>query len=369
MKTCSNPGCDQPGTSSCSACKTTVYCCVVCQTADWPHHKEECQGHLRKVGKANLAKARSFERKYNWAQTLRYAELAATKLKQLKDRRLETVEDIDDALRCKFNALNFTDRHREAMECAEECYTMWAMNHMRNPGSIKAALGLIESCLRNEEFEDAEHYARHAMFMINDMADNFIPSEMRPQFLARGSRDLALAIYHLAAAGGIPAAEKQKAGEEAIVLARQALKIFTQLHGAESRDAGSCMRVLAEVLDELKDVDDDEILRLHEQSIIISSRTEGSFCRNVAVGEGKLGNAYKNRAKRANAANDLDRCMANLELALPHYRESARIDRAVNRVDSADMALRAAAKIEVSIRQVENARAEVAAATTTAPDK
>ena len=50
-KPCFNPGCDQPGTK---ACKTTAYCSVSCQTADWAHHKEECDGHLRKVGKVNL---------------------------------------------------------------------------------------------------------------------------------------------------------------------------------------------------------------------------------------------------------------------------------------------------------------------------
>ena len=66
IKPCSNLGCDQPGTSSCSACKTTMYCCVTCQTADWAHHKEVCDGHLRKVGKANLAKAVGFEHQQKW---------------------------------------------------------------------------------------------------------------------------------------------------------------------------------------------------------------------------------------------------------------------------------------------------------------
>ena len=92
VKPCSNPGCDQPGTKSCSACKTTFYCCVICQTADWTKHKEECDGHLRKVGITHLTKAKGFNRERNWAQTLRFAEITATKLKQLKDRRLETVE-------------------------------------------------------------------------------------------------------------------------------------------------------------------------------------------------------------------------------------------------------------------------------------
>ena len=236
VKPCSNPGCDQPGTKSCSACKTTVYCCVICQTADWTHHKEECDGHLRKVGKANLEKARGFVLEQNWVQSLRYGEIAATKLKQLKDRRLETVLLINDALTCKFNALNFMARDGEAKECAEERYTLWAMNQMRNRGSIYAAFGLIQSCLHNKEFEDAERYTRHAMFMINEMTDDFIPSDQRTKFLADGSYYLARSIHRLAMAGGIPPEEKQKAGEEAIELARQALKLHTQLHGTENDD-------------------------------------------------------------------------------------------------------------------------------------
>ena len=109
---CSNPRCDQPGTNSCTACKTTVYCCIICQTADWPYHQQECQGHLRKVGIANLEKAKGFESEQNWVQSLRYADLAATKLKQLKDPCLETVQFIDHALIYKFNALQRLDRHR-----------------------------------------------------------------------------------------------------------------------------------------------------------------------------------------------------------------------------------------------------------------
>ena len=353
VKPCSNPGCDQPGTSSCSACKTTVYCSVICQTADWNHHKEECQGHLRKVGLNNLAKAKGFDRDRNWVQTLRYADLAATKLKQLKDRRLETVQAIDDALSMKFDALGYMARHKDGMECAEECYTLWAMNHMRNPGSIHAALHLIQSCLQNGKYEDAEHYARHAMFMINDMTDNFIPSDQRPRFLADGSYWLARAIHQLAVAGGIPPAEKQKAGEEAIALARQALELRTHLHGTESAKAAMGMSTLADVLDYFNDVgDDDEIFRLHQQANAITSRVEGSSSPNVAVGEANLGNAYKNRATRALAAHDLDRCIANLELALPLYREAVRIYRINNHVESADKVLQDVAHTEESIRRV-----------------
>ena len=362
VKLCANPGCDQPGTKSCSACKTTFYCSVICQTADWVHHKEECDGHLRKVGKANLLKALGFHQQQNWVQTLRYAEIAATKLKQLKDRRLETVKDISTALACKFDALTRMNRHREAMECIKECYTMWAMNHMRNPGSMRAALALIESCIHNKEFEDAERYARHAYFMIAEMTDNFIPTDERPQFLADGSYWLAVAILALAESGGIPPNEKQKAGEEAIELARKALEIHTQLYGTENVVVACAMGTLADVLDYFHNVDDDEILRLIEQGIAIFRRFEGSLSVNVAVDETKLGNAYVSRAERARAVNDLERELANLELALSHYREAARIYRPINHVDKADKTLHNIAKFEERIRQIGIARAAVAAA-------
>ena len=364
VKPCSNPGCDQPDKSTCSACKTTVYCGVLCQTAGWPSHKEECDGHLRKVGKANLVKARGFHGS-NWVQTLRYADLAATKLKQLKDRRLETVQDIDSALACKYNALQFMDRKREAMECAEEKYTLWAMNQMRNPGSINAALALIQSCLLNEQYEDAEHYARHAMFMINDMTDNFIPSDQRPRYLADGSYWLARAIDELAMAGGIPPEGKQKAGEEAIELARKALELHTQLYGTESGQVAVDMIVLGDVLDHFNNADDDEILRLYMQAIAITSRVEGSSSLNVAVGEEKLGVAYSNRTNRALDANDVDRCMANLELALTHFRDAARMYRAINHVRNADNVLRNITQVEEKIRKIEMARAAATAAAET----
>ena len=361
MKTCSNPGCDRPGTSSCGACKATPYCGPVCQTANWTHHKEECQGHLRKVGKAYLEKAKGFNGEQNWEQTLRYGELAATKLKQVKDRRLETVEDINDALTCKFNALNFMGQHREAMKCGEERYTLWAMNHLRHPGSMRAALALIQCCLHNEEYEDAEHYARHAYFMIAEMTDNFIPADQQPRFLADVSYWLAVAIYGLAHAGGIPQQETQKAGEEAIASARKALEIYTRLYGTESAKVAMAMGTLADILDHFNNVDDDEIPRLIEQSIAIYRRVEGSSSLNVAVGEKNSGNAYKNSAKRALDANDLDRCMANLQLELLHYREAARIYRINNHVDDADSALRDIATIEENIRQVGIAIAAAAA--------
>ena len=317
---------------------------------------------MRKVGKANLAKAKEFHRQQNWVQELRYGEIAATKLKQLKVRRLETVIDIDEALGCKYNALSRLARHKEALECIKECYTLWAMNHLRHPGSMRAALALIQSCIHNGEWEDAEHYARHAYFMIAEMTDSFIPAEQQPWFLAEVSYYLAKTIHRLSEAGGIPLARKQKAGEEAIMLARKALELFTQLYGIESAKAAIAMSVLASAQDYFNDVDDDEVLRLNEQAIAIYRRVEGSSSMNVAAGENNLSLIYVARAKRAQAANDQDRELSNLELALPHMREAVRIYRAINHMVSADRALCKVAAVEENILRIGIAKAAAAAA-------
>ena len=286
-------------------------------------------------------------------------------MKQLKDRRLETVQLIDDALTMKFDALQYMGRHKEALKCIEECYTLWAMNQMRNPGSIKAALALIQSCLQNGEFEDAKRYADHAMFMINDMADNFIPESQRPSFLAEVSYLLAISTRSLAEAGGIPPGEMQQLGEEAIAHARKAIEIHTQMHGTESKEVSRNMSALADVLNFFNDVDDDQVPRLLEQSIAINKRVEGSSSLNVAIGEQNFGATFGKRADRAYGANDLDRCLANFELALPHFREAVRIYQAVNHADGADSALRQAVHAEAQIRQIKAARASTAAAAAT----
>jgi hypothetical protein len=89
---------------------------------------------------AYVVKAQGFDRQQNWAQSLHYADLALTKLKLLKDHRLETVEIVDNAFICKVSALMRLDRQKDALECAKERYTLWAMNHIRNPRMFSAVL-------------------------------------------------------------------------------------------------------------------------------------------------------------------------------------------------------------------------------------
>ena len=318
------------------------------------HHKEECQGHLLKLGLANLEKAKGFDRNNNWMQALRFSELALTKLKLLKDRPLEA---ISDAFGYKALSLRFLGRYREAMESAKELYTMWAMTNIRNPRSILAAFDLIECCLQINEFVDAELFARTAYELINQGTDIIIPHHQRQEFLARGAYYLAKATYLLAKAGGIAPEAKQEAGVKAIALAREALEISTQLHGAGSVDVATGMMALADVLDHFNGVDDDEVLRLYEQAKAIFARAQGSLSPNVAVCEKNLGITYRDRAMRARAAHDLDRAVTNLQLALPHLREAVRIYRAINRVDRIDDALYRVAEVEGLLRMAEVERA------------
>ena len=356
METCANPGCDQPGTNRCSACKTTPYCGPTCQTADWVHHKEECPGHLRKVGMANLEKAKGFDRVQNWPQTLRHADIAATKLKQLKDR---PVEDIDRALQGKYTALCQMGRHKEALECAKEWYCLYPTNHT-HPPAIEASFFLIQSCMFNKEFFDAALYARTLWETITLSRDSHIPDNLREEFTARGAHELARALWQLAEHGDMPAEEKQGAGVEAIMLARKALEINTRLLGIESEDVADSMATLAGVLDFFNNVDDDEVLRLFEQANAIYARVEGILSWNLAASENNLGKTYKDRANRALTAHDLDRRVANLELALPHFREAARIFRAINHVENADQVARTVVGIEEELRQVVAERAAAA---------
>ena len=349
---CASPGCDQPGPSLCASCRLVGYCCRTCQVEDWPRHKEvDCQGHMRKIGIAHLQKAAGFNRDRNLVQILRYSELALVKLKQLHDRPIEA---IDHALTYKFNALNFMGRNMEALECAKERYCLYLTEHT-HPPAVDAAFAVIESCMHNREFVDAELYARTTWETITLSRDSHIPDDRRQYFTAEGAYYLASAMLNLARNGDIPPEANQAAGQEAIALARRALEIRTQLHGIESNEittATTAMVVLADLLEYFNNVDDDEVLCLYEQSIAITARVAGTSSLTVASAKQNLAVAHYNRATRARAANDLDRELANLELALSHYREAARIYRAVNRVDRVDEAAQRVVQVEEALRQL-----------------
>ena len=307
---------------------------------------------------AHLQKAEGFDQDNNYVQSLRYSELALVKLKQLNDRPIEA---IDDALLCKFNALNFMDQNREALECAKERYCLYLTSHT-HPPAIRAAFCLIESCIHSKEYEDAELYARTTWETITLSRDSHIPDDELQWFIARGAYYLASAMFRVAQNGDIPPEANQAAGQEAIALARRALEIYTQLYGLEDASVANAMSLVARALNYFNDNDGDEVLRLYEQSIAITARAEGSLSFNVAASENNLALVYRKRATRARAANDMDLEMANLELALSHFRETARIYKVLNHEEDADDVLQGIVEVEEEMQQCTIARTAAAAA-------
>ena len=319
------------------------------------------------MGMAYLEKTRGFNRNNDWLQTLRYAELALTKLKLLKDRSLAFIEILDEALRCKYDALNFMNLDKEALECATERYNMWATTNIRNPRTIEASFPLIESLIENNEFDHAQLIAHTIYEMAMHPMTHGIPENNQQSFLAKAAFYVTHATVKLAQTGSIPLEEKQKAAKDAIVFARQSLEIRTQLHGVESNEASVTMNMLAFALEYSNDVyddDDDEALCLYERLILLNSRLKGSSSVAVARYKQNLGKVYNCRAIRAVGASDLDRCLVNLALALPHYYEAIRIFRENNHMESANDLAQKVTDIEGLRRQVivENAERKAAAA-------
>ena len=242
---CCAPQCTKPGTSLCASCRLVGYCCRECQLEDWPRHKEECQGHLRKTGIAHLVKAQGLPKQAsNLLQVLRCCDLALAKLNLLNDKPLEA---ISEALGMKADALGNMSKFKESLECTKEWWTLWSTARgPSHPTTINATFSYIQCLIFNEEFVEAESRSRKLYETINSNNDeeNRIPEDKRQLYLARGAGHLAQAIYQLAKAGGIPPEEQPKAGQEAIALAQKSLEINTEIYGAESAEVVDDKQVL-----------------------------------------------------------------------------------------------------------------------------
>ena len=129
-----------------------------------------------------------------------------------------------------------------------------------HPPAILAGFCLIESCIHNKKYFDAVLYARTSWETITLSRDSHIPDNQREKFTSRGALLLAKSTFDLGANGGIPPEEQQETGREAITLARRALEIETQLHGAESIEVSESKVTLGQVLAFFNDVEDDEVL-------------------------------------------------------------------------------------------------------------
>ena len=135
----------------------------------------------------------------------------------------------------------------------------------------------IQSLIHSQKYADAEKCAYNLWEILNtnNHVDNELPSGERESYIARGAQYYAQAIFRLGDSGVIPPGEKEKAGEDAIMLARKAMELNTQLYGANDNKVAFSMQVLAQVLGCFVSPNVEEITRLYEQAIAIFSRTEG----------------------------------------------------------------------------------------------
>ena len=134
-------------------------------------------------------------------------------------------------------------------------------------------------------------------------------------------------------------------------MARRALENHSQLHGSESAQAAGDLGVLAEVLSCFNDVDDDEeIPRLYEQSIAMYARLQGSSCVNVGIHHSNFGGYYFKKATKALKEKNQKQCVINLELALPHLQEAARVHKSNKHMERADRNERMAIDTEKMLR-------------------
>ena len=255
---------------------------------------------------------------------------------------------------------------KEALESAKERYCLYLTKHT-HPPAIIASFALIESCIHNKEFFDAVLYARTTWETITGRGESHIPDNMREAFTARGAKELARALLNFAQQGNLPMEEKKETGKEAIMLARRALEIDTQVNGAESLQEGSDMAALAQVLSFFSEMDgDDETVRLYDQSTAIYALVEGNLSKNVAVNEYNVGLFYYNRSKREITVDTMDQCVADLELSLSRFHEAARIYRVIDHVDDVNGAMQFVKHAEELLRLATPARASASAATTEA---
>ena len=284
----------------------------------------------------------------------------------MKDRPLEA---ISDALKCKCDALKSLGRNTEFLQCAEDNNKLWAMARGPvHPSTIEASHYFLEALMHNKEYHDAEVFARTLWEIIHSIdiehVDNILLLDKRQTYLAMSSNMLALAIFKLAESGGIPAEEKQKAGEEAIARARECLEVTVQAVGPQNASVAASMAVLADVLAYFLDTNEEtESLRLYEQAIAIYTRCDGATSIKVGSCKNTLATMYVKRAVRAHIAKVKGQYGAHLELAVPIFREAGWIFRALNLPDRADAAFGDAYVMEDQLRQVaEKAAAEAAAA-------
>ena len=242
--------------------------------------REICEGHLKT--------AQVLHGQHNYVQALHHSELAVTKLKQLQEDRHVDGYMVDEVMKTNYNVLHSMGQHPKAVLFAKEWHILWLdlWSDDRNNTLLMHApdlllnspVALIESSIHNNDFVDAESFARGLWTTITSELHHF-PEDQRQAITSRGAYWLAQAAYYLSANDGVAPDEKEIVGDEVISLARTALEIDTQLFGIESEKVACDLALLARVLKYFNNVVDDEVLRMYEKRrhvAVTARRRKGS---------------------------------------------------------------------------------------------
>lgn len=164
----------------------------------------------------------------------------------------------------KGNNLMMQERNSEAKSVFEESYNLVVTAHDPvHPLVLQAGDLLINSCLLNKEYYDAERFSRFCYQSLTR------PIDSESEEVASVARSLAEATYHLIVSKGVEGGDLL----EAEMLSRKSLRICEKFYGRNHFTAVSILSTLSNIL-RLKGGHDDEVKSLLEQcrTITISDR-------------------------------------------------------------------------------------------------
>jgi tetratricopeptide (TPR) repeat protein len=198
-------------------------------------------------------------------------------------RRYESTEEKKAQLLCKalktfYDLRTLQERFDDGLIFAEELYNCVAIVY--NPVHIevqRAASTLIECLTLKEDFEKARIFAQMTLDSLKDPGNGL---DQQSEEVARGHYDLAIVIL------------KQK--EEILtaeMLAREALRIRTQLYGNDAQYVGNCVGLLAQILCS-QNKKDEETKELFARSVAITAKHCGRDGYNTAATNSNMGRFY-----------------------------------------------------------------------------
>jgi tetratricopeptide (TPR) repeat protein len=198
-------------------------------------------------------------------------------------RRYESTEEKKAELICKalkslYDLRAQQERFDDALVFAEELYNCVAIVY--NPVHIevqRAASTLIECLKGMDDFEKARIFDQMTLDSLRDPGNGL---DQESEEVARGYYDLTNVIFNV-----------KEDIIKAEMLARESLRIKTQLYGNDAQYVGNCVGLLAQILS-LQDKKGDETKEFFARSVAITKKHNGPDGFNTAATNNYMGRFY-----------------------------------------------------------------------------